>query len=93
MTKSADIPAPTTTARGGNPTVKKLRNMKEGDRLPAQAQVILALLDKAKGKSLSQTEVISGLKGQGLKTVQTPKRIFTFYRKRLVDEGYISVTA
>lgn len=59
-------------------------------KLSTQARVILKALE-TEGGTLTETQIITQLTAAGLKTVQTPKRIYTFYRKALVDGGYIKI--
>lgn len=61
---------------------------KESDKLPKQALTILETLKAHKGK-LSVAQLIDAI-AKKLETVQPPKRIFVFYRKRLVDGGFIA---
>ena len=58
-------------------------------KLPAQALIILNTIE-ALGGSATQSEIVGALLENGLKTVQSPKRIYTFYRKDLMEEGYIA---
>ena len=56
--------------------------------------VILNTLE-ALGGVATQGEIVDALLDNGLKTVQSPKRIYDFYRKLLVgagtDENYIKL--
>jgi len=54
--------------------------------MPAQAQAILFELQKLGGVA-TQRELLDALadKDSSLKTVQTPERILTFYRARLLE--------
>ena len=69
-------------------------------RIPAQAGKIIEALVKAKDHKLTVIQLVgtdlagkdSALDAVGLKTVQTPTKIWQFYRKTLVDKGMISVS-
>ena len=69
-------------------------------RIPAQAGKIIEALVKAKDHKLTVTQLVgtdlagkdSALDAVGLVTVQTPTKIWQFYRKTLVDKGMISVS-
>ena len=68
--------------------------------IPAQAGKIIEALVKAKDHKLTVIQLVgtdlagkdSALEAVGLKTVQTPTKIWQFYRKTLVDKGMISVS-
>jgi hypothetical protein len=55
---------------------------------------------KAKGHSMTVQQIIgtdaagmdSALDAVGLNTVQTPQKIWSFYKARLIDEGLITVS-
>lgn len=61
------------------------------DNLPRQAKVILDLLNETGRENLTEAsiQVILSDKSAELKTKQDPMKIFTFYRKRLIDEGHL----
>ena len=69
-------------------------------RIPAQAGKIIEALVKANDHKLTVVQLVgtdlagkdSALDAVGLKTVQTPTKIWQFYRKTLVDKGMISVS-
>ena len=60
-------------------------------RLPEQAQVILETIGDLGGEA-SKRQIVNNLTKNGLQTRQEPKRIFDFYCKRLVEEGYMKET-
>ena len=82
------IPAPSPNGRN-NLTLRVADNAAElmkANPIPAQAQAILYELDKLGGVATTR-ELLDALaaKDSTLKTVQTPERILTFYRQRLID--------
>ena len=85
---NSGIPAPAPKGFDGRKS-KLITKAIENRRLPAQAVIILNTLE-ALGGTASQSEVVGALLDNGLKTVQSPKRIYTFYRKDLMEEGYIT---
>ena len=84
---NSGIPAPAPKGFNGR-KVKLITKTIENRRLPKQAGVILDALE-ALGGEASQEQIVDALLEQGLSTVQTPKRIYTFYRKQLMVDGYI----
>ena len=88
---NSGIPAP---AKNGfnNRKVKLLTKAIENRKIVTQAMVILTTLEKL-GGSATQEEVVNGLVENGLRTVQSPKRIYDFYRKMLTEAGYIKLDA
>jgi len=52
--------------------------------------IILNTLE-ALGGTATQGEIVGALMDNGLKTVQTPKRIYDFYRKQLTEMEYIKL--
>lgn len=70
----------------------RLRNMKRNKRngreLPRQAEIILKTMRNLGGVA-TKLQIVNGLESNGLETCQEPKRIFDYYRKRLVDDGYL----
>ena len=88
------IPAPSPKGRN-NIKLKLADNAVEllaANPIPAQAQAILFELDKL-GGAATQRELIEALASDesSLSTVQTPERILTFYRKKLLDTGLLTV--
>ena len=72
------------------PQVINLKKMpKEDEKIAAQAKVVLDVLKQHKGSMLSD-KLVEALAAK-LDTVQSPKRIFVFYRPTLVENGYITV--
>jgi hypothetical protein len=59
-------------------------------KMPTQARTIVAELQSA-GKPLTKTELVEACTGK-IETKQPVERIVAFYQKRLVDEGYITMT-
>ena len=84
---NSGIPAPAPKGFDGR-KIKLVTKAIENRKLPAQAVIILNTLESL-GGTASQSEVVGALLDNGLKTVQSPKRIYTFYRKDLMEEGYI----
>ena len=81
---NSGIPAP---AKHGfdNRKIKLLsKDLPNNKRIAAQAMVIVSTLDVLGGIA-TQKEIVDNLIENGLKTCQTPKRIFQFYRKDLMD--------
>jgi hypothetical protein len=74
--------------------------LKTAGAIPAQAGKIIEALAKAKDHTLTVVQLVgtdlagkdSALDAVGLVTVQTPTKIWQFYRKTLVDKGMISVS-
>jgi|TARA_B100000900_G_C20579346_1_gene716784 hypothetical protein len=85
---NSGIPAPAPKGFNGR-KVKLLTKVIENRRLPNQAGVILDTLE-ALGGEASQEQLVDAMLEQGLSTVQTPKRIYTFYRKMLMEDGFIT---
>jgi hypothetical protein len=65
-----------------------LKSFKNVEDLPKQAQTILSTL-KAKGGKLTLSTLLKFL-DKALDTVQGSKRIYAFYQRRLIDEGFIT---
>ena len=93
--------APAGRSNSSNATVELLRTPIKGvDKVPPQMGKIIEALRKAKGNTLSVRELIgenesglnSALDAVGLETVQTAPRIWSFYRKRLINDGFISIS-
>ena len=69
-------------------------------KVPAQAGKIIEALTKAEGYKLTVEQLVgtdlagkdSALDAVGLKTVQTPTKIWQFYKGLLIDKGMISVS-
>jgi hypothetical protein len=88
------IPAPSPKGRNNiklvlSPNAVKLLSE---NRLPAQAHTILYALDQL-GGAAKQSDLIDYLDGSDspLQTVQGATRIVTFYRKKLIEGGYVTI--
>ena len=81
-------------------SVIKLHTVTNANRLPHQAQCIIAALATAENNSLTVEQLI-GTDASGLNsaldnvaefnTVQTPAKIWQFYKNRLIKSEFISV--
>ena len=79
-------------ANGNGDTIITLRkNSIEEAQLSHQALGILRILKAHKG-SMTTAKLVDEI-GKRVETTQSPKRILTFYRKPLVDAGWIKVTS
>jgi len=85
---NSGIPAPAPKGFNGR-KVKLVTKAIENRRIPKQAGVILDTLE-ALGGTATQEQIVDALLDNGLSTVQTPKRIYTFYRKELMEMGFIA---
>ena len=83
---NSGIPRP---AKSGFDTrkVTLLTKVIENRKIAGQATIILHTL----GGSATQKDIVDNLVENGLATVQTPKRIYDFYRKMLVEAEYIKL--
>ena len=96
----ANYKAPTGRTYSNDAKVVLLRTPTAGDKLPAQAGKIVEALVVAKDHTLTIREIVgkdeaglgNALDKVGLETVQTPRKIWQFYKARLVKEGYISIS-
>lgn len=70
-------------------TVVLKKQPKEDTKLPKQALAILAVLQK-KGGTLEYPKLIAALEGQ-IETQQPVAKIWSFYRNRLEEEGFVQV--
>ena len=68
--------------------IVNLKKMPEDGALPAQALGILKVL-KANGGKLVASNLVAKLQGQ-IETKQSLKAIWSFYRGRLLGDGYIT---
>lgn len=93
--------APIGRSNSSNATVELLRTPVEGvDKVPPQMGKIIEALVAAKGNTLTVRELRgenesglnSALDAIGLETEQTASRIWSFYRKRLIKEGFINIS-
>ena len=87
---NSGIPAPAKHGFNGR-KVKLVTKAIENRKLPAQAKIILDTID-ALGGVATQGEIVDNLLANGLKTVQSPKRIYTFYRAMLETDEYITLS-
>lgn len=85
---NSGIPAPAPKGFNGR-KVKLLTKTIENRKLPKQAGIILDTLEDLGGEA-TQEQIVDALLDHGLATVQTPKRIYTFYRKTLMEDGFIT---
>ena len=86
---NSGIPAP--APKGfDNRKVTLITKAIENRKLPKQARDVLNTLE-ALGGTATQGELVAALVDNGLNTVQSPKRIYSFYRKDLTEEGYIKL--
>ena len=72
-------------------TFKRLPNEKKDEKLPKQALIILETVQKAKGSAIATDKLFAALEGK-IDTAQPIPRIYAFYRKTLIDGGFIKVT-
>ncbi len=72
----------------------------KGADIPPQAEKIVETLVKAKNHTLTIKQLVgddatgknSVLLENGLRTVQSPQKIFSYYRGQLEDKGYITIS-
>ena len=88
---NSGIPAPSKNGFN-NRKVKLLTKSIENRKIADQAMVVLNTLE-ALGGEATQGAVVDAMVEHGLKSVQTPKRIYDFYRKMLTEAGYIQLDA
>lgn len=89
--KSATPAASKATGAAGSALVTFKKLPKDGEKLAPQALAILKVLQKApKGLTVHQL-VTEKLNATILATVQPPARIWTFYRKTLVEGKFVGV--
>ena len=92
--------APIGRSNSSNATVELLRTPVATDKVPPQMGKIIEALVASKGNTLTVKELIgdnlsglnSALDAIGLETEQTASRIWSFYRKRLIKEGFINIS-
>ena len=82
---NSGIPAPAPKGFNGRKVTLLTKDI-PNRKIATQAMVILNTLE-ALGGTATQGEIVGALLDNGLKTVQSPKRIYDFYRKLLVGEG------
>jgi|TARA_R110000796_G_scaffold46559_1_gene112494 hypothetical protein len=98
MTIDTKYTAPTGRSYNNDATITLVATPK--GKLPAQAGKIIECLVKADGHSMTVQQLVgtdaagldSALDAVGLNTVQTPQKIWSFYKARLIDEGLITVS-
>lgn len=87
------IPAPSPKGRNNVKLVlsKDAASLLSANPLPAQAQAILWMLDQ-NGGAMRQADLIEKLDSDEspLATVQGATRIVTFYRRKLIEAGFIT---
>jgi hypothetical protein len=96
----ANYKAPVGRTYANDAKVVLLRTPAAGEKIPAQAGKIIEALVVAKDNTLTIAEIVgkdeaglgNALDKVGLETVQTPRKIWQFYKARLVREGYISIS-
>jgi hypothetical protein len=87
--KATDAEKAERASKAAAQTVKFLKAAQEKE-LPKQAAVILDAVKSAGKSGTSVGELVAGLNGV-LETKQPPAAIWAFYRKRLIEGGFISV--
>ena len=91
---NSGIPRPSKSGFDSRPInlVQVVLKDKPERKIPAQMLVVLKTLE-ALGGSSTQGELVEALTnpdiGPALKTTQSPKRIYDFYRKRMVEESHV----
>jgi len=88
---NSGIPAPAPKGFNGRKVTLVTKDVPANRKLAGQALIILNTLD-ALGGTATQGEIVGALLDNGLKTVQTPKRIYTFYRAMLETDEYITLS-
>lgn len=93
---AATTPAPVTPTPVSRTTygltIKAIKDIPEGTKIATQARVVYNAIKSAGANGITETQLPAALVKAGLVTRQSPLRIFRFYRKLLVTNGYI-VTA
>lgn len=89
--KATKVTAPTPTTRTSyGLTIRSLKPIPDGVKMATQAKLVAKVIADAGAKGLTETELASKLVPAGLVTRQLPLRIYRFYRKLLVEGGYIA---
>lgn len=83
-------PKATALAKSGEPIVIVFKKDAPSGTLPPQAAGILALV-KTAGKT-ERAELLKKMEGK-IKTRQSMAAIFSFYRSKLVRDGFVSVNS
>jgi len=86
---NSGIPAPAPKGFNGRKVTLLTKDI-PNRKIAGQAMIILNTLE-ALGGTATQGEIVDALLDNGLKTVQTPKRIYDFYRKDLVEMEFIKL--
>ena len=86
------IPAPAKHGFNGRMIKLITKELPNNQKIPPQARIILDTIEVLGGHNgpVSQGDIVDNLVANGLKTVQTPKRIYDFYRKDLIERELIA---
>ena len=89
---NSGIPAPAKHGFNGRMVKLLTKDLPNNQKIPPQAMIILDTIEALGGDKspVSQGEIVDNLVANGLKTVQTPKRIYDFYRKDLIERELIA---
>ena len=89
---NSGIPAPAKHGFNGRMIKLITKELPNNQKIPPQAMIILDTIEVLGGHNgpVSQGEIVDNLVANGLKTVQTPKRIYDFYRKDLIERELIA---
>ena len=85
---NSGIPAPSKHGFDGRKIKLISMDLPNNQKIAPQAMIILKTLD-ALGGEATQKQIVEGLVEIWLKKVQTPKRIYDFYRKDLLERKLI----
>jgi hypothetical protein len=88
---NSGIPAPADHGFNGRKIKLITKELPKGQKIPAQEMRILDTMEVlgAHNGPVTQGDIVDNLVANGLKTVQTPKRIYDFYRKDLIQRKLI----
>lgn len=89
---NSGIPAPAKHGFNGRMIKLLTKELPNNQKIPPQAMIILDTIEVLGGHNgpVSQGDIVDNLVANGLKTVQTPKRIYDFYRKDLIERELIA---
>ena len=89
---NSGIPAPAKHGFNGRLVKLLTKELPNNQKIPPQAMIILDTIEVLGGHNgpVSQGDIVDNLVHNGLKTVQTPKRIYDFYRKDLIERKLIA---
>ena len=89
---NSGIPAPAKHGFNGRMVKLLTKELPNNQKIPPQAMIILDTIEVLGGHNgpVSQGDIVDNLVANGLKTVQTPKRIYDFYRKDLIERELIA---